>query len=102
MTELNNECSRWGVEPPDVIVRSHRHRHIEVRMPATRDTQIAVVTPGWQDKTSFAWKVAGARISMPQFGGVVIRRARSGRFPGDLYTRACVWTPAAHRYVEED
>ena len=99
MAELNNECARWGLKTPDVLVRSHRHRHIEVRLPASRTTQIAVVTPGWQGKTPFAWKIAGARISVPQFGGVVIRQAMRDSQPGDLYTRAFVMTPSRSKVV---
>lgn len=100
LAEINNECARWGLEVPDVVVRSHRHRHIEVRLPAKNTTQIAVVTPGWQAKTPFAWKIAGARISVPQFGGIVIRRAMHDGLPGDLYTRAAVWTPARSKPVQ--
>ena len=100
MAEMNAECARWGLEVPDVIVRSHRHRHIEVRLPAKNTTQIAVVTPCWQAKTPFVWKIAGARISVPQFGGIVIRRAMHDGQPGDLYTRAAVWTPARSKPVE--
>lgn len=98
LSEINAECARWELEPPDVVVRSHRHRHIEVRVPASKTTQIGVVTPGWQGKTPFAWKVAGARVTVPQFGGIVVRRAAHGKFPGDLYTRAFVETPPRSKW----
>jgi hypothetical protein len=50
---------------------------------------IAVVTPAWQSKTRFAWKIPGARLSTPQFGGIVIRYAK-----GELFVRTKVWTVA--------
>lgn len=67
------EAARWRREPPDFIVRSHRHRSIEVGLNSARGYCGAIVTPAWQGKTPFAWKVPGARISEPQMGGIVIR-----------------------------
>ena len=85
------EAARWGRKPPDVIVRSHRHRHIETTI-ATGESDstgraTAVVTPAWQGKTPFAWKIPGARLSTPQFGGIVIRWAKD-----ELFVRSKVWT----------
>jgi hypothetical protein len=45
------------------------------------------VTPAWQGKTPFVWKVPGARLSEPQFGGVMIRRGDE-----EFYFRRQVWT----------
>lgn len=70
------EALQWGDEPPQAIVRSHRHRYSEVRLPTKRGFAIAVVTPGWQLKTPFSWKIAGARLSPPQFGGLVFRQGK--------------------------
>ena len=67
------EASRWGEKPPSVIVRSHRHRAIEIRLPSRNGYSTACVTPAWQLKTPFSWKIAGARLAPPQLGGVVIR-----------------------------
>lgn len=92
-TESCVESARWRLPPPDVIVRSHRHRHLKIEVPtgnaATSETGkgIAVVTPGWQGKTPFAWKIPGARLSLPQFGGIVIRAT-----DGELFVRDKVWT----------
>jgi len=36
------------------------------------------VTPAWQGKTPFVWKIPGGRLSQPQFGGVIIREAPDG------------------------
>lgn len=67
------EAGRWGEEPPDVVVRSHRHRCCEVRIPSRKGYAVAFVTAAWQLKTPFAFKVAGARQTMPQIGGSLIR-----------------------------
>lgn len=76
------ESARWGEDAPNIIVRSHRHRHFKVQIPAKSGFAIAEVTPGWQAKTPFAWRIAGARLAPPQFGGIVIRHGDE-----DLYTR---------------
>lgn len=91
LVESFAEAARWDRKAPDVIVRSHRHRHIETTV-ATGDAHCtsratAVVTPAWQGKTPFAWKIPGARLSTPQFGGIVIRWAHD-----ELFIRSKVWT----------
>lgn len=68
------EAARWNREPPDYIVRSHRHRSIAVDMNSAKGYAAAIVTPAWQGKTPYVWKVPGARISEPQLGGIVIRQ----------------------------
>lgn len=85
-TEELQEAARWGRQPPSVIVRSHRHRHIEVKIRTNLGYGIAFVTPAWQLKTPFAFRVAGARLSQPQIGGSVIRYGDH-----DIYTRHKVW-----------
>lgn len=97
LTESFVEAARWGHRPPDVIVRSHRHRHIEIQIATggedgATSRAIACVSPCWQGKTPFAWKIPGARLSTPQFGGIVIRYAH-----GELFTRAFVKTIARSR-----
>ncbi len=98
LVDTFTESARWGRRPPDVIVRSHRHRYIKVEIPTglskgaergREPTPIAacVVTPGWQGKTPYAWKVAGARLQTPQFGGVVIDGSGD-----DVVVRGRVWT----------
>lgn len=74
MTSEYVEAARWGDRLPDVIVRSHRHRCIEVRIPNAHGFATATVTPGWQLKTPFSYKIAGGRIAPPQFGCVLIRQ----------------------------
>jgi hypothetical protein len=71
-------AARWGYRRPDMIVRSHRHASISMKLPTETGEISAIVTPGWQAKTPFAWKVAGARLSPPQIGGIVIRIGDDG------------------------
>jgi len=87
LTEEFNEAARWNERAPNIIVRSHRHRSLKVTIPTAAGEAIAVVTPGWQAKTPFAWRVAGARLAPPQFGGIVIRQGDD-----ELYTRSKTYT----------
>jgi len=86
LTESYAEAGRWRKEPPDVVVRSHRHRHIEVRVPTSLGYGIAFCTAGWQLKTPFTYRTAGGRITTPQIGGSLIRQGDE-----DLYTRHKTW-----------
>lgn len=81
------EASRWGEKSPTCIVRSHRHRAIEIRLPTRAGYATAVVTPAWQLKTNFAFKIAGARLSPPQIGGVLIRLDKSNNCYTDTFIR---------------
>jgi hypothetical protein len=81
------EAARWNREPPDFVVRSHRHRSIAVDLNSAKGYAAGIVTPAWQGKTPFAWKVPGARISEPQFGGIVIRQGDE-----ENYYRRKVWS----------
>lgn len=87
LVEEYNEAARWDRNIPDVIVRSHRHRNYQVTVPTGRGNGIAVVTPAWQGKTSHVWKIAGGRLSTPQFGGILIRYAHDR-----LFVDSKVWT----------
>lgn len=75
-----NEAARWNEKKPSVIVRSHRHRSAEVRIPTKEGYCTAVVTPAWQLKTPFTYKIAGARLAPPQIGGILIRHGDEGVF----------------------
>jgi hypothetical protein len=81
------EAARWRREPPDFVVRSHRHRSIAVDLDSAKGYAAAIVTPAWQGKTPFAWKIAGARISEPQFGGIIIRHGDE-----EFHYRRRVWS----------
>lgn len=82
------EAARWGQKPPDYVIRSHRHRCISVKLSTSRGYAVGVVAPGWQGKTPFAFKVAGARLAQPQWGGILIRQGDE-----EHYMREKVWTP---------
>lgn len=86
MTEAFVEAGRWGDEAPQVIVRSHRHRLIEIRMGTDHGYGTSIVTPAWQLKTPFSHRIPGARQSQPQIGGVLLRRGDE-----ESHTRWKVW-----------
>lgn len=81
------EAARWRREPPDFIVRSHRHRSCAVDLNSAKGYAAAIVTPAWQGKTPYVWKIPGARLSEPQFGGVLIRQGDE-----EFYYRRKVWS----------
>jgi len=86
LQESYSEAARWGHEPPNVIVRSHRHRMVETRIASSKGYAIACVTAGWQLKTPFAYKIPGGRVAAAQVGGTVVRCGDK-----DVYTRHKVW-----------
>lgn len=71
--EICAESARWGRQIPDIVVRSHRHRHSEVRVPTVRGYGIIYVTSAWQLKTPFAYRIPGGRVTTPSVGGSLIR-----------------------------
>ena len=87
MVEAFNEAGRWRDEPPDVVVRSHRHRQFETRIATKKGYGISLVTPGWQLKTPFVYRLASGRSSTPQIGGYLIRCGDED----EPYTRFKVW-----------
>lgn len=82
LTESYVEAGRWNNEPPDWVVRSHRHRNAEVRVQTHKGFATVFTTAAWQLKTPFAYKVAGARQAQPQIGGSLLRCGDE-----DLYSR---------------
>ena len=68
------EAARWGYPPPDIILRAHRHRHFKMQVATKNVYGIGEITPGWQLKTPLVWRIAGARLTTPQCGGILIRR----------------------------
>ena len=81
------EAARWHREPPDFIIRSHRHRSIAVDLNSAKGYAAGIVTPAWQGKTPFVWRLAGARISEPQLGGILIRQGDE-----EFFYRRKVWS----------
>ena len=74
LTAAYVEAARWNREPPDYVVRSHRHRSIAVDIDSAKGYAAAIVTPAWQGKTPYVFKIPGARLSEPQVGGIAIRQ----------------------------
>lgn len=66
-------AARTGKTPPLYAVRSHRHTYTHTPLACEWGEARCVVTPAWQAKTPFAYKIAGARNAEPQFGGIIIR-----------------------------
>jgi hypothetical protein len=87
LTEAYVEAGRWNNEAPDWVVRSHRHRNTEVRVQTHKGFATCCVTAGWQLKTPFAYKIAGARQAQPQIGATLLRCGDA-----DLFTRHRVWS----------
>ena len=85
--ESLTDSARWHNQPPDVIVRSHRHRAIETRIPTANGYGISVITPAWQLKTPFTFRIPLGRVSMPQIGGILIRHGNEDT----IFTRSKVW-----------
>lgn len=95
LSEAYVESGRWGYEPPDVIVRSHRHRNTEIRIQTKKGFCTVLTTAGWQLKTPYTQRIAGARQSLPQIGGTVIRVGDT-----DIYSRHKVWAIGRSEEVE--
>lgn len=87
LAELMGDSARWGHEPPDVVVRSHRHRHVEIRVPTRHVYGICFTTAAWQLRTPFAYKVPGGRVATPHIGMSLIRYGDE-----EIYTRHLVET----------
>ena len=68
------ESALRGYPAPDFILRSHRHRHFKMQISSRNVYAIGEISPGWQLKTPLVWRIAGARITTPQCGGVLIRK----------------------------
>ena len=80
LIEAYVEAGRWGNRPPDVVVRSHRHRSITIEIPSEHTRGASHVTAAWQGKTPFAYKIPGGRQAQPQFGGTLIKQADDGEW----------------------
>jgi hypothetical protein len=88
------DAGRFRKTPPDIIVRSHRHRYSEVRIPTGNGYGICAVTPGWQVKTPFVFKIPGGRTNTPQCGGLLVRHGDE-----EGYTRSLVFDVESYEEV---
>jgi hypothetical protein len=71
-TRVFVECGRWKRQLPDVIVRSHRHRHLALPITTEKGKTTIFTLPAWQLKTSYVYHVAGGGVATPQIGGSVV------------------------------
>lgn len=85
VSEAFVEAGRWGDDPPRVVVRSHRHRALQLRIPSEDGETIGAITGAWQLKTPHVFRIAGGRTAQPQIGGLVIRYHKD-----ELYVRSYV------------
>lgn len=92
--EFCAESARWGRVIPDVVVRSHRHRHSEVRVPTAGGYGIIFVTSSWQLKTPSLFRAPGGRVSTPTVGGSLIRQGDE-----EFYTRHRTWETARSKTI---
>lgn len=76
------EAAQHGLRAPDFIVRSHRHRAYETKIPSRNGDALVATTAAWQGKTPFVWKLASGRAQEPQFGGMLLVAGENG-----VYTR---------------
>jgi hypothetical protein len=88
LVEAYNESGRFGNRPPDCVVRSHRHRQFEEKLSSKNGYAIGFITPAWQLKIPFVYKVVLGRSSTPQIGGYLIRCGDED----PMYTRFKVWS----------
>lgn len=95
LIEAYNEAGRWGDKPPDVVVRSHRHRAMHITLPTEGGYGISIVTPGWQLKTPFVYRQAQGRSGTPQIGGYLIRCGDEDH----IYARFKIWKVSRPREV---
>jgi len=94
LTEMYVESAKGRADPPDCVVRSHRHRHCMVSVPTANTYGLVFTTAGWQGKTPFAYRIPGGITTEPQFGGSIIRQGDE-----ELYARHCYVTLARSRVV---
>lgn len=72
-TEACIESARMGRQPPDVIVRHHRHRGLDLKIPTVRGQALVFTVQGWQLKSSaFTWRATGVRQAAPQLGLTIL------------------------------
>ncbi len=95
LSEMYVHAAQWHQRTADFLVRSHRHRYIEIRVPSANGYAIALTTPCFQGRTPFVYKIAGGRQSLSQYGGMVIVVKED-----ELYTRPYVVTPSRTRIVD--
>lgn len=87
LIEAYVEAGKMHKQPPDCIVRSHRHRFYQNIIPSKNVNAISVITPCWQLKTPYTYKGVMGRSSTPQIGGIIIREGEEV----PIYVRQKIW-----------
>jgi len=85
-TEFCADSARWARKLPDIVIRSHRHRKAEIKVPSHRGEGICFTTAGWQLRTPFVYRIPGGRITTPMIGGSLVRQGDE-----EFYARHQVW-----------
>lgn len=86
MIEAYVEAGRWRLQPPDVVVRSHRHRHFNITIDSHNQNAMMIVTPSWQLKTPYVYRSLLGRSSLAQIGMIIIREGTEV----PVYERKCI------------
>lgn len=71
-------------EIPDIVVRSHRHRHIETKIKTYKGYCRSCITAGWQLMTPYGHRIDPE--NPPELGGMLVRSGDE-----DVYTRHETW-----------
>ena len=83
LVEAFVDAGRWNNQPPDCVVRSHRHRQYEIKIATRNGYGISLITPSWQLKTPHTYRFVLGRSSTSQIGLYLIRYGDED----GLYTR---------------
>jgi len=73
LIEAYTEAGRYKLEPPDIVVRSHRHKFLSTTVAGYNTNAISVVTPAWQSFTPYMFRNLKGRVGLPEIGGLVIK-----------------------------
>lgn len=82
------DAARWGTEIPNFLIRSHRHRAHEQKVTTRKGNCFTIVTPAWQLRTPYVYKIGGGRTTTPEVGGVILREGADGM----IYSVNKIWT----------
>lgn len=89
--EIQTNCQRTGYPVPHIILRGHVHTKIDTEN-IDKFTRF-IVTPSWQNKNSFAYKVCTNKIT--EFGGTIIE-INNGKYDVENITyvprKESIWT----------
>jgi hypothetical protein len=73
LVEMYNTAGRWKNRPPDIVIRSHRHQCIEVRVPSDTGYGTSATTGCWQLRVPYSYRLLQGRAGLPDIGGHLIR-----------------------------